>query len=231
MENEQTRRVEDANDGGTFGREYGPPPKGVERPALEAPPSWLSKLPGGNILLAGLICAGLVGVYVLKQNSGPETASAAEVTTQQRVDQALVMLKKSTPGITTKTSSLVEKFYYEARERQIALDKLERNPFLFELKQPDRTSVNDGSAVRTVTKSARNDDPARTLAMNQAGRLELMSTIVAGNAAGSSAIISDIILYTGNSIQGWVIEKIASDKVELCWQKNKEVKFVLQMPR
>jgi len=74
-------------------------------------------------------------------------------------------------------------------------------------------------------------DPARTLALKQAGKLELMSTIVAGNTTDSSAIISDIVLYTGNSIEGWVIESIASDKVELCWLKNKEVKYVLQMPR
>jgi len=111
MENEQQRRVEDTDDGGTFGREYGPAPEAVQKLEIDEPASsWLLNLPGGNILLAGLICAGLVGVYVLKQHSGPEQASAAEVTTQKRVDQALVMLKKSTPNVTSKTSSLVEKF-------------------------------------------------------------------------------------------------------------------------
>ena len=102
---------------------------------------------------------------------------------------------------------------------------------MFELKQPTRNIANDGTPAKSVTKTPAGQDPVRTLALKRAGKLELMSTIVAGNAAGSSAIISDIVLYTGNSIQGWVIEKIASDKVELCWLKNKDVKFVLQMPR
>ena len=197
-------------------------------------PSFISKLPMGNIVLVALICAGLAGVYLLREFSGPAHASADDISIQTKVDQALVILRR-TPLATPKTDNLVEKFYYEASQRQIAIDDLGKNPFLFKLRKPEVVIIADTATEDTrALKNAKDPgkvDKEQLQALAKVRRLHLMSTIVSSPADSSSAIISDYVLYTDNTIQGWRIEKISPDSVHLCWLKNKEVKYTLQMPK
>ena len=178
----------------------------------------------GNLMLGGLFLAGIAGVYLLSLRNSPANASAEESTAEAQVDSALSMLSKARPSSPDRQNApdIVNSFYYAAVQRQIPLDRLKGNPFVF---RPPH-----GVAPTTKPVEAKSapveDEGAKELseAMVAVRDLRLQSVLI--GKSGATAIISNNLLSEGQTIQGWTVSKIQAREVLLMW---KDQKFVLKM--
>ena len=104
----------------------------------------------------------------------------------------------------------VEKFYDFSDVQQKQVEKLAKNPFKYEKFWSD------------FDKNGAND-PAKNLSL-QAGELELIS-IMQSNGR-NCCMISDKLLYEGDSIKGFTVERINDKSVQL---KSEEMKIELKL--
>jgi len=180
----------------------------------------------GNLGLMVMFAVGIGCVYLLSLRKGPAAASADQQTAELQVDDALTRLGKS--GLTplpgqAKASSLVNTFYLQAKQRQIPLDQLARNPFTFTQPGPIEP------VVKKVEKEPVEEDKAGQ-ALEEAvaeARLLSLQSILSGSA-GATAMISNNLLTEGQKIGSWTLSKIRSNDVVLTW---KEHEYVLKMPK
>jgi len=180
-----------------------------------------------NLLLVILFVMGIAGIYLLSLRQQPEAASAEQKLTEREVDTVLSYLATSSGTATTavKAKETVNAFYYQARQRQIPVDKLKMNPFVFEalapaVAPPPPPPVKPKPQV--VDEAAKEADDA----MARARSLVLQSVLRGGD--GAVAMISNNVLTEGQTILGWTVAKIEPRSVTLTW---KDRTCVLEMPR
>ena len=91
-----------------------------------------------NLLLIILFVMGIAGVYLLSLRQQPEAASAEQKLTEIEVDTVLsyLAISSGTAATDVKAKETVNAFYYQARQRQIPVDKLKMNPFVFDAPAP-----------------------------------------------------------------------------------------------
>lgn len=176
-----------------------------------------------NFVLVGLFLAGVGCLYAMSLHVGPRKASANETSAEAKVDAALTQLTTAprTAELQKETRGIVDTFYYEARQRQVPLDKLTGNPFAFE------------AAVDTSRLPAQDDAaPAAPVpqgaaeAMAAAAQLKLQSVL--RGTHGATAMISNNLLSEGQVINGWTVQSIEPRQVTLTWNDQQ---YVLKMPR
>jgi hypothetical protein len=181
----------------------------------------MPKVDAGNLLLALLIVAGIGGVYLLKLRSGPSKASAEQIRTQSKVDQALLLLQRggSLTGATQSARDVVDTLRYEAKSRQIPIERLPRNPFMSRV-PGDAYGMQSGERldVPTVTETQR----AEVLA---AARTMKLQSVLFGEGGGT-ALISDRPVRVGDRIGGWKVAEIRPSEVVLTFA---DLKYVLKV--
>jgi hypothetical protein len=182
----------------------------------------LPKIDMGNVLLAMLIVAGIGGVYLLKLRSGPAEASAEQVRTQSKVDRALLLLKKSggLSRMAEKTRDVVVKLRCEAKNRQIPIGLLARNPFALQAEASAYATGEDDQALAALTVT----DADKAEALTAARALKLQSVLV--GPGGGTAMINDRPVSVGDRVAGWTVEEIRGSEVVLTWQ---DLKYVLKV--
>jgi hypothetical protein len=244
----ETQETPEPQTMGTFGKEE----QGRLAPAPATGPQNFADEPAGKpwekidrftMVLAVLMVAGAASVYLLKKNCGPARASASEIKTQTKVEKALDGIRQIDPRAVARTEALVASFYYEPSRRQVESKAFEQNPFLLRLdaslaakiKDKDPGANGDSSnVVSDETPDAASPDTAAAskakalaTAVGKLDGLKLQSTMVRPQGK-STALISDFVLSTGDTIQGWKIRKIQPDRVTLQWQ---EFTHTLRMPQ
>jgi hypothetical protein len=180
----------------------------------------------GNLLLAALFAAGIVGVYLLSLRNGPAVASAQEQDNEAAVATALSELKveaarQAKPS--DKALALVDTFYYETRQRQVPLEHLAGNPFEYKPRASENPSPL--SAAATDAGEAPVENLRSTEAMAAVRQLKLQSVLTGPH--GATAMISNNLLTEGQAIQGWTVAKIDPREVTLTW-KDQSAKLKLQ---
>jgi len=202
-----------------------PPPAGPAPPAAQAPASRRKALPvtKGNLLLAGLFALGLVAVYVLRLQSGPQKASAQMTEAEQKVQVAIDLIKAPKGALAADAKGVVDTFYYEATQRQVPVSQLSKNPFVFVRPEPQTPKA----VAREQAPDAPREQPAAQEAadaLKAAQAMHLQSVLE--SPRGAAAMIDNNVLTEGQMIQGWKIVKIGSSQVVLQWR---EETFVLKM--
>ena len=179
-----------------------------------------------NALLAGLFAAGMIVVYLLGLRGGPAEASASQRAAERQVDSALQQLDRMLPASTSgpsKAKQVVDTFYYEARQRQIPIEQLSGNPFVFTLPAPRAEPLRTTSTGTPLPKAQPEADGD---ALECVRRLSLQSVLMGTH--GATAMISNNMLTEGQEIQGWTVKTILPREVILTW---KDRQYVLSMPK
>ncbi len=171
-----------------------------------------------NLILIGLVAAGILSVYLLSLFSGPAEASAEMQSNEAQVDAAL---SKMSAGVNDKDSAaMIDTFYYEARQRQIPLGQLHGNPFVFEASM----------GLNNASQAGRVKGPARIQKQQAMGAVQslVLQTVLKADGDRTKAIISNNLVSEGQNINGWTVKSIQSKQVVLKW---KDLEFVLKMAR
>lgn len=177
-----------------------------------------------NLMLVALFASGIAGLYLLSISTGPREASADETTMAAQVDAALTQLSSSATS-KKDTEMIVDTFYYEARQRQIPMSEMQRNPFVYQKPEEEIKPAIYQNEEKTVA-----EDPYQNQEADQAlatvRKLNLQSVLTGSH--GATAMISNNLLCEGQVINGWMVKQIGSREVVLTW---KELTYVLKMPR
>lgn len=221
---------------GMLGDQAGQPPPIAASDAMgifEDKPSPFNK---GNLFLVGLFAAGIACLWVLSLRNGPQKASAEQRTIELQVDAALTMIGPATgrPAVDPKTATVVDTFYYEARQRQVPLETLTANPFAFKaptaadsvVQQAAQQASQQAQAAMSARAAEESYAKQKAKQLSAAGKLQLQS-VLAG-AKGATAMISNNLLVEGQQIEGWTIVSIRAREVVMKWQNET---CVLKMPQ
>jgi hypothetical protein len=175
------------------------------------------------LLAMPVIAAGVL--YALSLRGGPAAASAQQLQNELQVESAISSLTAKTSDVNkVKTQGILDNFYHEAKQRQIPLERLQGNPFVF--KAPSggnpKTAATKPVEIVPVAPPVDND---LTAAMNAVKQMHLQS-ILSGSSGRAIATISNNLLTEGQTISGWTVGKIAPTEVTLTWRDQT---YVLKM--
>jgi hypothetical protein len=179
-----------------------------------------------NIAITGLFLAGIGCLYLLRLSNGPASASAESVAAEQQVDCALARMKVRDEGPITSTQDILKTLDYDVAERQVPVDKLDGNPFVFDVVWPQ--SATDGSDPASTPGASSAQTPeqtAETAAASEFSALQLQSILT--GASEAIAVISGKVVREGDTIHGWRVEQISERSVSLTW---KDVTRQLTLP-
>lgn len=180
-----------------------------------------------NLVLVGLFVAGIACLYLLSMRAGPSKASAEEAAAEAKVDAALSQLAAipKADDLKRETSAIVDTFYYEAKQRQIPLDKLACNAFAYKAAASEAESQSEALGGEEQGPPVHVHQDERE-AMAAASQLKLQSVL--SGWQGATAMISNNLLSEGQVINGWTVKSIESRQVVMAW---KDKTYVLKMPR
>jgi len=170
-----------------------------------------------TILLAALFIAGLLGLAFMIKNSAPKTAAAQTTDTEQTmIEMAIARLTGVKSEMFSGIERIVKKFYEFSDVKQIRVNELVKNPF-----ESDILLAGQGKMPDTPT-SKRLLNLLRQNALNtQAKGMQLLSIIQ--SEAGNCCIIDDKILYEGDSIKDFYVQKIGAGFVELIYRPESKL--------
>jgi len=173
----------------------------------------------GNLGLLAMFAAGIGAIYLLSLRTGPASASAETKSAELQVDDALTRLSKG-DSTTVKASTVVSTFYLQARQRQIPVEHLVQNPFVFRL--PVVAPIMTAKVEKPVVETP----PDELMALEEVRNLRLQS--IMQGSGGATAMITNNLLTEGQKIRGWTVKKIDADQVLLTFQEHEHV---LKLPR
>lgn len=181
-----------------------------------------SLLSGSNIVLAVMVVAGAVGLYILRAGGTPASASAEQKLVEQQVDTALLQVKalaarRNRQGETGK--SIIERFYYQAEARQIPSDELKGNPFCF-APPPGTTEVVEAAPQGPSDAEIRQEKRFRQALQDVVG-LKLQSVMT--GSSGRVAMVSNNLLTVGQTIHGWQVMDVSPRSVTLQWKDHQHI--------
>lgn len=195
------------------------PSEGVEQgPAVEQKYACSAKqnsLLQGNLVLGFLFTVAIGGIFMLHFSAGPQQASAAIQANESKMDsflKTLVDVKNSCNDPASNAASLVNPFYFEARQRQVPAEQLQVNPFRLILPEADGPP---SSPLPTITPQANSAGPAVGDMNEKLNALSLQSVMT--GSAGATAMISNNLLTVGQTISGWTVADIQPRQVTLRW--------------
>jgi hypothetical protein len=169
------------------------------------------KVRQSTVILAVLFGVGLLCLFFMIKKSSPSAASASPPGAEElQVEKAIANLTGVRSEMRSGLEEIVKKFYDFSDVQQKQVEKLTKNPFKYEKFWNDFDK--NGA-----------DDPAKNLSL-QASELELIS-IMQSNGR-NCCMISDKLLYEGDSIKGFTVERINDKSVQL---KSDEIKIELKL--
>lgn len=169
-----------------------------------------------NLLLLAMPAIAAAVLYVLSLRGGPAAASAQQLQNELQVESAISTLSAAADVNKVKTQSILENFYHEAKQRQIPIDRLKGNPFIFKMPGSNKPAVTAAKPAETPSASVPMDtDLAAAMSAVQQLTLQL---VLSGASGRSSATISNNLLTEGQTISGWTVSKIGQTEVTLTWR-------------
>ena len=175
-----------------------------------------------DILLIGVVAAGILCIYVLGLREPPLAASGQRPTVQITAETQLKSIGKSNSTGEIKAGKgmgIVDAFYYQAKHRQIPIEALLRNPFVS--RSPRLAAP---SLPKTVAKVIDGQSDPLKEAIERVEKLKLQSVMV--GSGGATAMRSGQLLTVGQQVRGWTVVQIGPRRVVLAWRDQK---FVLEM--
>ena len=175
----------------------------------------------GNIVLAVMTAASLGAVGLLALRAKPQAASAEETQAGTQLEATIAMLDMPAHVRDGKADTMKEAFYCESARRQIPMEKLLGNPFVFVSPEPppETTTKPDKSSSRSAKRQSLSRNEEFSRAMREVRKLELESVLL--GPQGPVAMISGNLLAKGQIISGWTISEIRPLEVVLTWRNRK----------
>jgi hypothetical protein len=160
----------------------------------------------GTIILVILFVAGAAGVWWMIKKSGLSAAQGASEEEASQIDKALAQLTSFQAEINSQMDSVASRFSQASELGQITVADLKKNPFRQEyvLDQSDEDPSENQTLMRKEEMQRR------------AGLLKLWS--ITARQTNSCCMINDKVLYVGDSIQGFVVKEILSDRVRIAYE-------------
>ncbi len=174
-----------------------------------------------NLLLVVLALAGAGSIYFLIPSDTLQTASAEQSLTELQVDSALLNLA-TLDASHGKAMEVVDTFYYQAKQRQIPLEEISRNPFVFKAPELPKPATQPAPKKQPAPLEKIKKAPQE---MEEVKKLVLQSVLTGSRAP--VAMISNNLLTEGQKISGWTLTKIDPRSVTLTW---KDKTYILRMP-
>jgi len=169
-------------------------------------------------LLTVLFIIGLLCLWFMIKKSAPKAASAAAGTEEVKIEAAIARLTGVKSEMFNGMDEIVRKFYEFSDVLQVKVSELVKNPFEFELlvadlkKEPDvvETVPDIGSERMWQQQIRQKTKDMQLLSIMQSDR-------------GKCCMISNKILYEGDSIKDFKVSRIGESYVQLEWApKNAE---------
>jgi preprotein translocase subunit SecG len=164
-----------------------------------------------TILVAILVCIGLICLGYMIRKSRPQTASGQPVNQEEtKIEVAISRLTGVRSEMVSKMDQILKKFFEFSNVLQVQVSELVKNPFeveMFASGGPSGTSSSDDVAQMVHTTT-------RQVVKQRAATLALLSVMQSDR--GSSCMINDQLLREGDMIEGFVITRIGRD-FELTW--------------
>ncbi len=178
------------------------------------------KLNRSTLILVGVFLAGAGAVAFLAMRGGPKEATASDKDLELKVEQFIARDTAKKVAGTTKTKAddladtrkVVDEFYNFASRRQVPLDNLKSNPFVFGDGEEESTPAEDNT--RAAKRAAAEAAAKRKKALAaELAKLTLQS--VMGGRRGNTAIINNNFVAINDSLGSFVVKSISGRSVEL----------------
>ncbi len=151
-----------------------------------------------TIILGALFVAGAVCLWFMISKTSPSDAAAAVSNEEMQIEAAIAQITGIRNEMDEKLNDVGDIFDNFSDIDQIGVSELKKNPFMYDVGLSLEGVEEDVSAIEFTTESD----------------LQLWSISVA-DGQKSCAMIDDVIVYVGDTIKGYEVEKIESKFVEL----------------
>ena len=168
-----------------------------------------------TIILAVLFTIGALCLWFMIKKVAPSSIEAAVSAEETQIENAIAQLTGIRSEMHTKIDDIVNQFDRFSDVEQVDVGELKKNPFRLELSTVDSGDSGQVDIGREIL---------REKVLRKAEDLQLLSIMQSGK--GSCCIIDEKLLYEGNSIKGFTVNKIAGRSVELVCEG---VKVILKM--
>lgn len=186
----------------------------------------ISPMTRGTILMLVMFVTGLGYVYMEGRKA---KFTPAEDSNQQKVKNSMLLIDincKTGEDRKQEVDKMIKPLTYEPENRQITVSELKINPFKDYLYRKAETQKADEPVETEEEKAKRLAEEERKRKLAEKARekappvdkLELQSIISGTNP---SAMISKRLVYEGQMIHGWRVEKIYPKKVTLRWRDRR----------
>ena len=155
-----------------------------------------------TILLAVLFVTGLLCLWFMIKSSTPQEAAGGVISTEEsRIEQAIARLTGVRSEMFNRMDEIVKKFYEFSDVQQVQVNELVKNPFEHEifLGNVEEISDNKGGQSEDIRQKAES--------------MQLMSLMQ--SEQGNSCMIDDMVLYEGDTINGFKVSQISDSFVKL----------------
>jgi preprotein translocase subunit SecG len=166
-----------------------------------------------TVLLAGLFCLGLLGLWFMIKKSSPQTATASpeQVSKEEaQIETAIARLIGFKSEIFNRVGEIVKKFYEFSGVQQVKVNELKKNPFKREV---FLGNLNERSATEEENLDTNAKIMRQQQLRQQAKNMQLLSIVATDT--GNFCVIDDRRLYEGDSIKGFNVRQIGDRTVLL----------------
>ena len=164
-------------------------------------------------LLMAVFAVGLISLIFMIKQTSPQKALAGVEPAETKVEIAISKLTGIKTDMFDRMDQIVQKFYEFADFQQVKVNELVKDPFAADMFL--LTPAGAGSEKIDM------QDAAATLQRQvklRAKKLKLRSIIKSDTR--SCCMINDKIVYEGDSIKGFRVEKITQRTVVLVWEQS-----------
>lgn len=158
----------------------------------------------GTILLTILFLTGGVAVWWMVKKSGLSEAQGSTAAEASQIDEVLAQLSSFQKDMNSRMNSVAGRFSQVSELGQITVSDLKKNPFRQELSS-------SGPDLSFSQALMRKEEMQR-----KAAGLKLWS--ITARADRPCCMIGDKVLYVGDTVSGFVVKAIHSDRVILGWE-------------
>lgn len=172
------------------------------------------KISRANMLLIGLFALGIGCVYFLSLRNGPTEANAQNQAMEMQVDQFIADARAGQDPIDAEGRQIIETFYRDLTRRQVPLDDLRANPFVFE-----RPTGPEGEVIETeasITQAELEHRRRMREVEREFQQLTLQSIMF--SSRGGTAIVDNDLLRPGQQFGSFTVEEITPNTVLLRWE-------------
>ncbi len=162
-----------------------------------------------------------IGLVTMAKKSHIQTAGATPVVdSKTQIEMAISRVTGVSSKMTLRMDEIVQKFYEFSDVFQVKVADLNKNPFELALVAADF----DANEKKPVQEK----QVASLLNQFNADRQKLSLVCIMKSESSACCMMNGMLLESGQSVDGFLVEDIQSDHVQLVWQPEGHVPTILK---